>query len=145
MGVILNRMHQDHRYCDELFAMAEAEVKAGSGHEALAQMIYHMNIHFLAEEDILFPPFEAATGIKGKGPTEVMRAEHDQMRRLMAQLQHEASEHNIESALNLGETLMLLMQQHRLKEENVLYPMLDQHVQLDRVADQLDLLLESKG
>jgi hemerythrin-like domain-containing protein len=35
-----------------------------------------------------------------------------------------------------AETLLIMMQQHNLKEENVLYPMCDQHL-----ADQLDALL----
>ena len=32
-----------------------------------------------------------------------------------------------EEILEVGETMMILMQQHNVKEEGILYPMADQH------------------
>ena len=33
-----------------------------------------------------------------------------------------------EEILEVGETMMILMQQHNVKEEGILYPMADQHL-----------------
>ncbi len=43
--------------------------------------------------------------------------------------------------LGYAETLLIMMQQHNLKEENVLYPMCDQH--LSSRSTELLALLES--
>ena len=34
-----------------------------------------------------------------------------------------------EEILEVGETMMILMQQHNVKEEGILYPMADQHLE----------------
>lgn len=78
----------------------------------------------------MFPAFEAATGMT-QGPTQVMRMEHRQMRGLMAQMQQAWAERDGEAFAGAAETLLILMQQHNMKEENILYPMCDQHVMAD--------------
>ncbi len=60
------------------------------------------------------------------GPTQVMRMEHEQMRELMQDMAHAMIKTDYEGYLGLSETLNMLMQQHNMKEENVLYPMTDQ-------------------
>jgi hemerythrin-like domain-containing protein len=74
---------------------------------------------------VLFPAFEARTGMS-MGPTQVMRSEHEQMRGLIGDMARAAAEANRDGYLGLSETLNMLMQQHNLKEENMLYPMSDQ-------------------
>jgi hemerythrin-like domain-containing protein len=59
------------------------------------------------------------------GPTQVMRMEHEQMRDLMQEMANAVAAGNQDSYLGLSETLNMLMQQHNLKEENMLYPMSD--------------------
>ena len=83
-----------------------------------------MTAHFEAEEGVLFPAFEAATGM-GHGPTEMMRHEHEQMRTLLAQLESACDAHDGDGYSGIAETLLMLMQQHNMKEENILYPMCD--------------------
>ena len=128
MGSILDFMGSDHRACDELFATAEDAVAKSDWDHArdLFARFHAATLHHLArEEEVLFPAFEARTGMR-MGPTEVMRGEHVQMRDLMQEMASAVAAGNQGSFLGLSETLNMLMQQHNLKEENVLYPMTDQ-------------------
>ena len=59
------------------------------------------------------------------GPTQVMRTEHRQMRDLLADLARAVAARRADDFAGHGETLVILMQQHNLKEENILYPMCD--------------------
>ena len=86
-----------------------------------------MERHFQMEETVLFPTFEEISGMR-QGPTQVMRMEHQQMRNLLARMSEAVSSENQEEILEVGETMMILMQQHNVKEEGILYPMADQHL-----------------
>jgi hemerythrin-like domain-containing protein len=59
------------------------------------------------------------------GPTEVMRGEHRQMRDLLAQMKDALTSRDADAFSGAAETLLILMQQHNMKEENILYPMCD--------------------
>lgn len=128
MATILEFLGGDHHACDELFASAEESVgqKNWGGARALFDRFHASMLHHLAmEENVLFPAFEARTG-STNGPTQVMRMEHEQMRELMQDMAHAMIKTDYEGYLGLSETLNILMQQHNMKEENVLYPMTDQ-------------------
>ena len=128
MSTILAFLGGDHRACDDLFASAEAAVaqKNWDSARSLFERFQAAMAHHLAmEEDVLFPAFEARTGMSS-GPTEVMRMEHQQMRGLLHEMGGAVVDANQTSYLGLSETLNMLMQQHNLKEENMLYPMSDQ-------------------
>ena len=86
-----------------------------------------MEHHLTVEETILFPAFEQKTGMTG-GPTMIMREEHKQMRDLFLQLQFALDGKAGGEFLDTTETLLMLMQQHNMKEEGILYPMSDQHL-----------------
>ena len=117
-----------HHHCDSLFVAAEEFVGHGDW-AAAAPAFEHfdrqMKAHFEAEEGLLFPAFEAATGMS-TGPTEMMRYEHEQMRVLLSQLAEACEAHDSGTYTGVAETLLMLMQQHNMKEENILYPMCDQ-------------------
>jgi hemerythrin-like domain-containing protein len=55
-----------------------------------------------------------------------MRMEHAQMRGLLQEMAGAVTNADESRYLGLSETLNMLMQQHNLKEENMLYPMSDQ-------------------
>jgi len=120
-------MTHAHRECDALFASAEA---AGGGGNVDRTRDLHARFeaalarHLAMEESVLFPDFEAATGMTG-GPTAVMRMEHGQMRGLLAQMQQALDAGALDDYLGAAETLMILIQQHNMKEEHMLYPMSD--------------------
>ncbi len=130
MPAITTAFTSDHRHCDQLFADAEEQASGGNWEAAIDnyrkfhQALLH---HFDIEEQELFPAIEQQTG-SSNGPTTVMRAEHQQVRRLAEDLGQAFADNNRERALGLCETMMLLMQQHNMKEERILYPMADQFV-----------------
>jgi iron-sulfur cluster repair protein YtfE (RIC family) len=128
MTTISNLMQANHRHCDELHAAAE-EAVAGQDWPSAEQAWGAFTLEFTAhiterEEGQLFPALEAANG--PPGPIAVMRAEHEQMRALVAQMSEALTARDEQQFLGLGETLMLLTQQHNMKEENILYPIMDQ-------------------
>ncbi|MHB1084506.1 MAG: hemerythrin domain-containing protein [Thiobacillus sp.] len=128
MTTILEFLGSDHRTCDDLFASAEEAVGQknwGGAHTLFAQFQTAMLHHLAMEENVLFPAFEARTG-NTMGPTQVMRIEHEHMRGLMQDMAHAVAKTDYAGYLGLSETLNMLMQQHNLKEENMLYPMSDQ-------------------
>lgn len=121
-------MADDHRRCDDLFIGAENAADQGDWASCARQFKEFadgMERHFRMEENVLFPVFEQHTGMT-MGPTEVMRNEHAQMRDVLKQLEQAVEKKNQDAYLSYSETLLILMQQHNLKEESVLYPMIDQ-------------------
>ncbi len=84
-----------------------------------------MEQHFAHEEGVLFPRFEQATG-HAMGPTRIMRSEHTQMRSLFESLGDAIQAKDGDECMGLAETLLILMSQHNVKEEQVLYPMADE-------------------
>jgi hemerythrin-like domain-containing protein len=135
-----------HRHCDDLFVAAEVSAQRGdwsAAAPAFERFNDQMKAHFDAEEGLLFPAFEAATGMSA-GPTQMMRHEHEQMRSLLSQLEAACAAHDGESYAGVAETLLMLMQQHNMKEENILYPMCDQALgaEAERVALEMGALLE---
>jgi len=60
------------------------------------------------------------------GPVQVMLKEHEDMRRLFGEIREDISKQQAEHCLGLSDALLMLMQQHNLKEESILYPMADQ-------------------
>ena len=138
-------MAQDHRDCDLLFAKAEnaaAKEDWDTASQAFNEFIQAMERHLGIEEQELFPAFEEATGVQ-TGPTEMMRMEHDQMRGLFAEMKIAMEQKNSEDYLGTADTLLIMMQQHNMKEEQMLYNMMDQHLTDDfshwkRKFDDLD-------
>ena len=72
------------------------------------------------------------------GPTQVMRGEHQQMRALIDDINKALKAEDKDQFLGLSETLMILMQQHNMKEEMMLYPMCQQQIQqTDEVQEKI--------
>lgn len=127
MGSIKDYMSDDHRRCDDQFAAAEKAVSDGdweAGAEQFDGFRKTVERHFDMEESVLFPEFEHTTGMT-EGPTAVMRSEHEEMRRLFEQMAMALEARYEEEYLDAAETLLILMQQHNMKEEQMLYEMAD--------------------
>ena len=134
MPRITEPLERHHKVCDELFANAEAAALDNRWTEAAGlfeRFRSDLESHFEAEETLLFPAFEAATGMSG-GPTQVMRVEHRQIRDLLGDLARAVADRQADDFAGHGETLVILMQQHNLKEENILYPMCDSSLAANR-------------
>lgn len=134
MDSIQETMTDDHRRCDDLFAESEefvANDSWGAGAARFEEFAAALERHFKMEEEVLFPRFEESTGMTG-GPTEVMRSEHAQMRLLLEDLAEAVGNRDSEGYLGQAETLLIIMQQHNVKEEQMLYPMADESLGVGR-------------
>jgi hemerythrin-like domain-containing protein len=125
--IISQFMTQEHRNCDTLFAAAEQAAAKANWEEAEVQFLAFSNEtlrHFQREEEELFPAFEAQTG-SSEGPTQVMRYEHEQVRGLIGKMATALESQDTDAYLSLSESMMILLQQHNMKEEQMLYAMCD--------------------
>ena len=123
-------MTEDHRSCDEEFAQMEISVSQDKWDEAQNKFdtfTQNLEHHFNMEEAVMFPRFETKTGMMG-GPTAMMRMEHEQMRNVLGQMENDLKVKDKNHFFGLSESLMMLMQQHNMKEEQMLYAMVDAHL-----------------
>jgi hemerythrin-like domain-containing protein len=133
MKSIQEVLTKDHRDCDQLFADAESAVAKSdlaAARAAFARLNAAMQRHVDVEEKLLFPVFEERTGER-LGPTEVMRREHKMMQDVIGNMDAALAQQDAQRYLGLSETLLVLMQQHNVKEESVLYAMIDQLLSAD--------------
>jgi uncharacterized protein (DUF2249 family) len=122
-------LEEDHRRCDGLFAEAEAAAldgDAGRAGDLFARLDLAMRRHLTIEEEGLFPELDRRMGYFGQGPIAVMREEHDQMRGVLTQMAEFIADGQLQSFAGACETLLILMEQHNLKEEEMLYPVMDE-------------------
>ena len=132
---------RDHRRLDSILADAKRCLVAGDLPRAsarFAEFRVGLDHHIAAEESVLFPAFDKFTGGGGGGLTRVMRVEHAEIRRLMAE---------VASNLELGDeerhatplaALTARIYAHNGKEERMLYPAIERTA---READALEALL----
>ncbi len=131
--MILEFLRDGHRKCDAAFAEAESAAAATNlaatktAFELFKKETLH---HFAMEEEVLFPMFEQYTGMK-EGPTQMMRTEHDQVRWFLKRMHTALEQDDTATFLGLAESMMILLQQHNMKEEQMLYPACDYKLQGD--------------
>lgn len=128
MESISRYLGDDHRRCDALFAAAEAAIMQNAW--TAASQHFHafrtaLTRHIGMEEQVLFPALESHTGTT-MGPTRVMRMEHRQMEELFQALENAIRRQSRSPALSNAAALQTILQQHNVKEEQILYPMADQ-------------------
>lgn len=144
MSTIKEYLTEDHQRCDHLFAAMEdkASVSLKNAKEAYTQFVNETERHYQMEERVMFVEFEAKTGMT-QGPTAMMRHEHTQMRSLMKQMGDAIEMDNKDKFFGLSETLMMLLQQHNMKEEQMLYTMAQQHLspESDRIVAMMDSMI----
>ena len=116
----------DHDRLDELFRNFQSSKRSDfpKAKNSFRQFKIGLQRHILWEEQILFPLFEEKTGMKGTGPTEVMRREHRQIKALLEAIHQWAQAQDPESDAEEGELLEILGA-HNEKEEHILYPAVD--------------------
>ena len=127
MNTISSFLTSDHRACDNEFANLENAIASQDWEEAKNQFekfSLDLTHHFDMEEKVMFPAFEEVTGMT-QGPTMVMRMEHSQMRNILDDLKADIEKRDKNHFFGVSESLMMLMQQHNMKEEQMLYSMAD--------------------
>jgi iron-sulfur cluster repair protein YtfE (RIC family) len=115
---------RDHHRCDDLFARAEALGNDAGALDAWRAFTAATERHLCAEERALFPALDEASGAP-LPPVQVMKLEHAQLRELLGELDAAAAAGAWDDVSGLAQTLLVVLEQHNLKEENVLYPMAD--------------------
>lgn len=130
MNTISSFLTSDHRACDNEFANLENAIASQDWEEAKNQFekfSLDLTHHFDMEEKVMFSAFEEVTGMT-QGPTMVMRMEHSQMRNILDDLKSDIEKKDKNHFFGVSESLMMLMQQHNMKEEQMLYKMADMHL-----------------
>ncbi len=128
MGILQNYMTKDHKACDDQFASMEQVVASDNWAEAkdsFEQFASDLNHHFDIEEEVMFPAFETRSEGAHCNPTPVMIMEHTQMRNLVEQMREDIQNKNKDHFFGLSETLMMTLQQHNMKEEQIMYSLVD--------------------
>ena len=131
--IITNYMRDEHRACDDTFVTAEKAVIDGKFEEAEELFLKFSNEtlhHFKREEETLFPTFEEISG-STEGPTRIMKFEHEQVRGLIGKMAEAVESKDSDAYLSLAESMMILLQQHNMKEEQMLYAMCDRVIPQD--------------
>ncbi|MBU6443074.1 MAG: hemerythrin domain-containing protein [Alphaproteobacteria bacterium] len=127
MAGIHEYMSRHHELCDGIFGRAKKAATgndwAGTERDCKA-FLQQINQHIDAEENLLFPAFEDKTGMTG-GPTQVMRMEHAQLRELFEEMLAAIGGKEADRYLRNADLVAALLHEHNMKEENILYPMLD--------------------
>jgi len=117
---------QDHDRLDDLFY--EFKQLKSSDRTKAVQHFQEFKIgleqHIVWEEEILFPSFEKKFGHLG-GPTQVMRWEHQEIRKYLDAIAEKLARNDFDTEVEeMG--LQGVLCPHNHKEENILYPMIDQ-------------------
>lgn len=141
---ITQYLAEEHRKCDNIYAEVEnavANEEWEKAEELFKEFKEKTLLHFDKEEKVLFPEFEEKTGIV-MGPTQVMRMEHEQARQILNRMEEALKNRDKKEFLSLGESLMILIQQHNMKEEQILYPMSDQNLNSSEMVEKMAQLGE---
>lgn len=127
MNTICAYLILDHQRCDDLFNRAETCVAQRNWDDASDHFrLFHdaLRQHIRMEEKVLLPAFMQAIP-DGTAPISMLHIEHQQIRGIADRMSEAISRLDPIDFVLHAETYTLLMQQHTLKEEDMLYPLLD--------------------
>ena len=127
MDTICSYLEYDHSRCDALFVQVVAYVVGRQWPHAerrFKDFEAAFTRHLTMEENIVFPAFEQVIGTAA-GPTHALRLEHGQLRGLLARLTEAVEGNHVVDFFDHADAFRIVLQQHSLKEEGILYPMAD--------------------
>lgn len=131
---VMEYLQADHRRLDGIMGSCKQMAEGGNiegARAAFSEFQQGLLRHIRIEEEMLFPEFEAATGLpKEGGPTGVMRYEHVEIQRLLGLILDvfQGAQPSVAEFERLRSALVALLHEHNMKEERILYPMTDQMV-----------------
>jgi len=127
MTTILEFMSEDHDRLDNKIRMYSTEklVNVERAESIFLFFKSELERHIIWEEDILFPVFERKTGIKDAGPTLIMRMEHIQIKNHLQEIKRKFHAKKIQDPCKEEVALFKVLESHNQKEENILYPEID--------------------
>lgn len=125
MSTVMEFMAEDHDRLDGIFKeFSEARhADPRKAKSLFGDFRTDLKRHIRWEEDILFPLFEAKTGMGDGGPVAVMKIEHREIEKLLDEVSRrlEASA----AAEAPAQRLVEILGEHNYKEESILYPWID--------------------
>ncbi|MBX3590424.1 MAG: hemerythrin domain-containing protein [Burkholderiaceae bacterium] len=130
-------MQQDHVLIDGILERATAAAQAGDFaalEREAALFLQRLERHIDMEENLLFPAFEERTGMTAAGPSVQMRAEHEQMQGIFLQMRAAVAAKDGAGYRRASQALLEVLVPHNLKEEQMMYPMLDDAMGADASA-----------
>jgi iron-sulfur cluster repair protein YtfE (RIC family) len=133
---ITSYLSWDHQRLDRTLAEARADVHdahMAEARQALDEYARGMERHMRVEEDLVFPVFEARSGMAG-GPTAVMRDEHRSIRRALAMMRDGLDRNDAEGFRAGARFLQTVLPEHKAKEEHILFPTTDRLLTADERA-----------
>jgi regulator of cell morphogenesis and NO signaling len=132
---IADYFEQDHDRLDQLYRdyLQLKRVHFANAREKFISFKHGLERHITWEEEILFPLFQRKTGTV-EGPVAVMEDEHRQILNILEHINLKL-QNNDSSSNRFEHDLMVLLGGHNIKEENVLYPVLDHLLTQDEKAN----------
>ena len=129
MNEIMNFMGNDHDRLDGIFREFQIlkNKDLSKAKNLFSDFKSGLERHIVWEEEILFPVFENRTGMRETGPTAVMRMEHRQIEQYLGSI-HDALSRGDAQTDEFEGRLLEVLTAHNEKEENVLYPWIDDSV-----------------
>jgi hemerythrin-like domain-containing protein/uncharacterized protein (DUF2249 family) len=127
MDTICSYLEDDHSRCDALFVETVGCVAQRNwepAERAFQAFERALQLHLAMEEDVIFSAFELV--VSGEpAPTHGLRQEHRQMRGLLHRLSGAIEQRHVVDFFDHADTFRIVLQQHSMKEEGLLYPMAD--------------------
>src|SRR5262245_5993745 len=117
----------DHDRLDAILASTAQEVdesRMADAAKTYEEFDQGLRRHIRIEEELLFPLFEARTGVSS-GPTVVMRAEHREIEKAIGLMRDALARQDAPGFLDALRFLRSVLLDHNAKEEHVLYPTTD--------------------
>lgn len=136
---ISESLQTDHRRLDALATDAEAALAQGDRGTAcrrFAEFRFGLERHIDIEEFVLFPVFVRVTGMT-QGPTDVMRDEHQQVRRHLDVASRALAAGDFEAFAQSQRAMKAVLVEHNMKEEHVFYPATDDGLETDGARSRL--------
>lgn len=137
METISSYMQDDHVLIDGIAERAVAAAAArdwdGFARDG-TQFLRRLRRHIEMEERLLFPAFEERTGMTAGGPSVQMRVEHEQMQPILQRMEAALVARDATGFQLSTKALFDILVPHNQKEEQMMYPMLDEAMGPEAVA-----------
>jgi iron-sulfur cluster repair protein YtfE (RIC family) len=117
----------DHARLDRTLAGARDDLqhdRLADARHAFDEYARGLERHMRVEEELVFPVFEARTGMSG-GPTSVMRDEHRSLRVALGMMRDGLDRGDVAGFQAGVRFLETVLPEHHAKEEHILYPTTD--------------------
>ena len=125
MSITDNWLAHEHTLYENLLLQCQDAIESedwGIADTLFKEMLTSLKRHMALEEEVLFPAYES-TPHAPQGPTQALRAEHDQIVRLMTDTAQVIKSRDSKRILECLHQLEKQLIKHHEKEEDIFLPM----------------------